>query len=474
MMNCDPNELIKAAKCYRCIPRPVLRATMISLLCRWANGGVTPPEPCRIAWAPDTEIANWVAGGIAANGDLAAFRLIDPATVTDLTFNMTNITELTCVRSLTNLDSLVVDSNPLLTDIDASDCPALNFLEVNINDNLVNLDVTGCGALTWLDITGDPNLTAVDLTGCFSLDTFNAFASGLLTLDFTPCLVIDTLTIQFVPLNTITCGGTESYIQIQNTNVAAINVSGFPNLDALLAYSNAMLTALDVTNCAVLLTLQCYDSPIGELDCTGCVNLDTILAYNCSLTGANAVDITDCALLTYLEIYVNDLSTSGLDLSGCVSLTFLDCNSALLPALDISFCPLLVTCIVSGNSMGAVTVNNPSMTDLILDNQAVGIGNLDLSTCGSITNLRAQSAGITAIDIGPSVNYVQVDLSNNAIALAATTDDVLSKLLLNCCANMGFCDLSGGTNAAPTLPCGNPLSDCWALNNVCFWVVLTN
>lgn len=43
-MTCDPKALLEAAKCYRCIPKPVMRSSMISLLCEWANN-LTPPEP---------------------------------------------------------------------------------------------------------------------------------------------------------------------------------------------------------------------------------------------------------------------------------------------------------------------------------------------------------------------------------------------------------------------------------------------
>lgn len=36
-MNCDPNELAEAAKCYQCIPYGMTPAVWIYLLCLWAN-----------------------------------------------------------------------------------------------------------------------------------------------------------------------------------------------------------------------------------------------------------------------------------------------------------------------------------------------------------------------------------------------------------------------------------------------------
>lgn len=52
-MNCTPAELIRAAKCYQCVPKPVWNATVISLLCQWANKPVTPTgcqDPVVIDW----------------------------------------------------------------------------------------------------------------------------------------------------------------------------------------------------------------------------------------------------------------------------------------------------------------------------------------------------------------------------------------------------------------------------------------
>lgn len=54
-MNCDPAFLIEQAKCYQCIPKAMWSASVISLLCRWANRQPTPPpvecdDPVVIDW----------------------------------------------------------------------------------------------------------------------------------------------------------------------------------------------------------------------------------------------------------------------------------------------------------------------------------------------------------------------------------------------------------------------------------------
>jgi hypothetical protein len=34
-MTCDPNTLMEAAKCFRCIPKGMTKEVMIYLLCQW-------------------------------------------------------------------------------------------------------------------------------------------------------------------------------------------------------------------------------------------------------------------------------------------------------------------------------------------------------------------------------------------------------------------------------------------------------
>lgn len=47
--SCDPNELSKAASCFRCLPDP--RAAKTLLLCEWANRlGCSPPVVSNLAF----------------------------------------------------------------------------------------------------------------------------------------------------------------------------------------------------------------------------------------------------------------------------------------------------------------------------------------------------------------------------------------------------------------------------------------
>lgn len=52
-MNCDPNALLAAARCFSCIPKGKLREVIVYLFCQWENS--IPPAPFSdvIVQAPD-------------------------------------------------------------------------------------------------------------------------------------------------------------------------------------------------------------------------------------------------------------------------------------------------------------------------------------------------------------------------------------------------------------------------------------
>lgn len=49
--SCDPNDLIKAASCFRCVPAGFLDALRTYLLCQWANSAASPcGTPSGVIW----------------------------------------------------------------------------------------------------------------------------------------------------------------------------------------------------------------------------------------------------------------------------------------------------------------------------------------------------------------------------------------------------------------------------------------
>lgn len=63
-MNCDPNALMAAAACFKCIPRGELRAAQVSLLKQWAeNAGPEPPTP------GEQLVEEWVERVVANGGE---------------------------------------------------------------------------------------------------------------------------------------------------------------------------------------------------------------------------------------------------------------------------------------------------------------------------------------------------------------------------------------------------------------------
>lgn len=230
-MNCSPTALIEAAKCYRCIPKPILQSTIISLLCQWANGGSKPPEPCVIHWTPEATVVDWVAGGIPASGDLATFLTVDPTTVTDMDASARGLTEFSCPRYLPNLSTLFLNDNSIVGMLDISGCANLTFLDCSGNLTITGLNVTGCNLLATLFCFNNqitPSITGLPLPNLASI--------------YCGINQLNSLNLGAAPINFIDAG--------QN-NIALFVPNLYPNLLGFFMGDN-QLTSCDVSGCGII------------------------------------------------------------------------------------------------------------------------------------------------------------------------------------------------------------------------------
>jgi hypothetical protein len=116
-MNCDPNALLEAARCFRCIPSGMLSSVRIDLICQWANipsGTTCDPDAQKFldyaqitdpiqsaaicALVEDLKLGNFwsketaiypIVGGTAARH---AINLKDPGGIYDLTYSAAGFT----------------------------------------------------------------------------------------------------------------------------------------------------------------------------------------------------------------------------------------------------------------------------------------------------------------------------------------------------------------------------------------------
>lgn len=63
-MNCDPKSLLYTARCFRCLPKPELNASLIYSLCQWANASGVDCSQCSWLVYPNTALRNDTTGSI--------------------------------------------------------------------------------------------------------------------------------------------------------------------------------------------------------------------------------------------------------------------------------------------------------------------------------------------------------------------------------------------------------------------------
>ncbi len=117
------------------------------------------------------------------------------------------------------------------------------------------------------------------------------------------------------------------------------------------------------------------------LDVSGCVSLTEL---NCSGNLLESLTITGCPVLTSLNCSANRLST--LELAAAPLLSFLCCNFNQIDVLDVSNCPSLKTLDCIGNYMSQLMLGYlPALKNLFCGNNR--LISLDLSGCPGLEKL---------------------------------------------------------------------------------------
>lgn len=162
-------------------------------------------------------------------------------------------------------------------------------------------------------------------------------------------------------------------LTVKAANIAGLDMSGCPVLQALCLEDNRLLTSLNLHACVSLQTLLCQDSLISELDISACQALTSVSVRGNSKLGR--LDVCDLKHVKFCDCH-NNVSLSALDLHGC------EC-------LETVYCP-----------------KNPSMAVLQLEG------------CSMLRTLYIRTGGLTALDVSSCISLAELDCSNNA-SLAA-------------------------------------------------------
>jgi hypothetical protein len=274
------------------------------------------------------------------NLDLSGCVLMDE-TSTNISFYYVNNLDL----SGTAWTTLNLDEWANIKSVNMSDCSQLTSLSVQYS-NAHTIIAQNCTALTSfncdnsfahnVDLSGCVNLSgvgdtlAISNTVCKNLDVSRtAFVNLDLPTNIETVNISGCINILEFPTNGIVEQGQNQYPYIKT--IDASNCTSISTFNHFNCYST---TEINLSGCESLTSINVsYDYDLIKLDVSGCSIL-TIL--NTSYSGLSSLDVSSCAALATLYCYDNTQLTA-LDLRYNPELIELDVSNTLISELDLRF-----------------------------------------------------------------------------------------------------------------------------------------
>ena len=166
------------------------------------------------------------------NANLATITgLADCTAITYLDCEDDQITDLSAVQNMTNLEKFYARNNKLSGTFTLKDKSKLEYVRLSGNKSL-----------TRVDCYGNAVLDKIDVSNCSAMTTLNVYNNKLTSVDVSGCSV----------LYDFSC---------RQNQLTSLNLSGCPKLGKLYCYENK-LTSLNLSSCPELLLLYCYKNNI--------------------------------------------------------------------------------------------------------------------------------------------------------------------------------------------------------------------
>ncbi len=261
-------------------------------------------------YIPDPNFkAQIIAIGTDTNSD-GEIQQSEADAITAIYADNLGITDITGVRSFTNLQTF------------------------KFRDNLVTgtLDVSGMTNLTYLDFVNN-RISDVNLQGTTNLITLiGAGNNSLSSLNFSQIPNLQELKISYCHFNTLDVSSLShlQVIECYYNNMTSLNIGNIPTLTTLYCLNNH-LTSIDLSGASGLLYLVASNNNLTTLDFSGLNALSSVAVPYNQLTSLNFNNNTH---LTDITCSNNNLTT--LDLSGLVALDYLNCSNNQLTTLDFT------------------------------------------------------------------------------------------------------------------------------------------
>ena len=187
---------------------------------------------------------------------------------------------------------------------------------------------------------------------------------------------------------------------------------------------------------------------LTSLDVSGCTTLTKLNCFGNQLT---SLDVSKNTALTMLACYNNQLTS--LDVSQNTALTTLGCSNNQLTSLDVSKNTALTILYCGGNQLTSLDVSkNTALTWLnCRDNQ---LTSLDVSKNTALTTLYCANSRLTSLDVSGCTALTELDCDNNRLT-SLNLSGCTSLTTLNCQENQLTSLNVSGCTALTKLECLN-------------------
>ncbi len=258
------------------------------------------------------------------------------------------------------ITELYVFGNSSLVNLDITKCTEIETLEASAN-KLASIDLSQNTALKSINLAKN-NLQEVSLKGLENLTSANISGmSSLNKIDLEG--VTSTLTNLFVAKdseNALSWGSSSGTFTVKNSNLTSLSLNlANTTIKKVVVTGNANLNTLDLSEgCEVVTEVQCNSNNLSDIDVSSCTAL---LTLNCNSNAVlSSIDLSNNAKLLTLEISENRLNS--IDLSAQTNLTKLVIKDTYLSALD------LTASTTSADKLKVDCKNSPNLNTLLLPN----------------------------------------------------------------------------------------------------------
>ena len=347
----------------------------------------------QIVTIPDTQFKNALLNYIPAidtNAD-NEIQLSEAAAVTDLTFNIGNLNDITGIPSFVNLVNLKIGFG--IT-------------------GLTNVDISGMTQLEVFEFTPISYVTALNVSGLPNLQRLIFTENSISTIDLSASTQLN-------------------YIDLSRNNLLSLNLAGLNELEYLNVSMNRNLNVLDVSPCTNLKILKCFDDELQTLNISGLTQLEFL---DCAINEiSGTLDVSSNSNLSYLNCGGNQLTS--VTITGLAPvLTYLNCAANQLTAINVTGFGQLVDLLCGYNNIPN-TIDLTGLTSLENLNCSHNLlASLNINALTTLKTLYCQNNAFASLNIDQLVNLTKIDCSVNQLT-ALNVNTLVNLTELSCYAN---------------------------------------